>query len=84
MFRQDNNRVSRKTIGFSKANYALINQFELYMSIFNFCRGHGGLIEINESGIKKKNSPLKNYGKIDHNWTLRELLTFPYHKTSTN
>ena len=42
-FRQDNNRVSRKTIGFSKKVEWLINHMKLYCTHFNFCREHGGL-----------------------------------------
>src|SRR5512136_1554587 len=42
-FRQDNNRVSRKTIGFSKKLRSLYNQMRLYCTHFNFCRDHMGL-----------------------------------------
>ena len=42
-FRQDNKRVSRKTIGFSKKVEWLINHMKLYCTHFNFCREHGGL-----------------------------------------
>jgi hypothetical protein len=42
-FRQDNNRVSRKTIGFSKIAKWLVNQMKLYCIHFNLSRGHGGL-----------------------------------------
>jgi hypothetical protein len=42
-FRQDSNRVSRKTIGFSKVAKWLVNQMKLYCIHFNFCREHGGL-----------------------------------------
>lgn len=41
IFRQDNNRVSRKTIGFSKIAKWLVNQMKIYCTCFNFCRGHG-------------------------------------------
>ena len=83
-FRQDNNRISRKTIGFSKDKDDLNNQMILYFANFNFCRGHGSLKYRDEDDRVKKNAPLKAYGLIDHNWTLRELLTFPYHRTSTS
>jgi IS1 family transposase len=42
-FRRDNNRVSRKTIGFSKIAKWLVNHMKIYCTHFNFCRGHGGL-----------------------------------------
>lgn len=42
-FRQDNNMVSRKTIGFSKKIRCLYNQMRLYCTYFNFCRNHIGL-----------------------------------------
>ena len=83
-FRQDNNRISRKTIGFSKVHKYLDCQMTLYSASFNFCRGHGSLVFLDEEGKKRKNSPAKEFGLIDHNWTLREMLTFPYHNTSTS
>lgn len=83
-FRQDNNRISRKTLGFSKKLSWLDKQMVLYFGNFNFCRGHGSLKYHDEDGIIRKNSPAREYGLIGHNWTLKELLTFPYHITSTN
>jgi len=83
-FRQDNNRISRKTIGFSKEDYGLDDQMTLYCAHFNFCRKHRALSYIDDNGKKQMNSPAKECGLIDHNWSLKELLTFPYHKTSTN
>lgn len=81
--RQDNNRISRKTIGFSKKREWLDKQMTLYFANFNFCREHGSLKYEDENGCCKKNSPAKEQGLIDHNWTLRELLTHPYYITST-
>ena len=81
-FRQDNNRISRKTIGFSKEEYGLDNQMLLYIAHFNFCRKHRSLSYTDENGKKRLNCPAKEYGLIDHNWTLKELLTFSYHRTS--
>jgi len=83
-FRQDNNRISRKTIGFSKEEIGLDNQMTLYGAYFNFCRKHRSLSYIDEKGNKRWNCPAKEYGLIDHNWTLKEMLTFSYHETSTN
>jgi IS1 family transposase len=75
-FRQDNNRVSRKTIGFSKIAKWLENQMKLYCTHFNFCRGHGGLKYKDERGIQSKNTPARQAGITDSKWTLRNLLTF--------
>lgn len=82
--RQDNNRISRKTIGFSKKLSELINHMTLYFAHFNFCRGHGSLISSDRFGRRRKISPAKKCGLTDHNWSLRELLTYPYHRISTN
>ena len=80
-FRQDNNRVSRKTIGFSKIAKWLVNQMKLYCTHFNFCRGHGGLKYKDERGIQSKNTPARQAGITDSKWTLRNLLTFKCFKT---
>ena len=81
--RQDNNRISRKTIGFSKEDEPLNQQMILYFAKFNFCRKHRALSYKDEGGIKRLNSPAKQAGLIDHVWSLQELLTFPYHKIQT-
>jgi len=81
--RQDNNRISRKTIGFSKEHEPLDQQLTLYFAKFNFCRKHRSLGYMDENGTKKFNSPAKQAGLISHVWSLRELLTFPYHKIQT-
>lgn len=81
-FRQDNNRVSRKTIGFSKVKEWLEYQMKLYCTYFNFCRGHGGLRYKDERGIECKNTPAREAGIADSKWTLKELLTFRCIKTS--
>jgi len=81
--RQDNNRISRKTIGFSKKEEALDCQMTLYFADFNFCRKHRSLGYKDENDITRFNSPAKQAGLIDHVWSLHELLTFPYHKIQT-
>jgi IS1 family transposase len=81
--RQDNNRISRKTIGFSKKEELLDRQMILYFAKFNFCRKHRSLKYKDEKGITKFNSPAKQAGLIDHVWNLNELLTFQYHKIQT-
>jgi len=82
-YRQDNNRISRKTIGFSKEEEPLDRQMTLYFANFNFCRKHRSLRYRDENGITKFNSPAKQAGLIGHVWSLKELLTFPYHKIQT-
>jgi IS1 family transposase len=81
--RQDNNRISRKTIGFSKEEEPLDRQMTLYFANFNFCRKHRSLSYKDENGITKFNSPAKQAGLIGHVWSLQELMTFPYHKIQT-
>lgn len=81
--RQDNNRLSRKTLGFSKKLKNLQDQMILYFANYNFCREHGSLKYLDCFGKAKKNCPAKEYGLIDHNWSLRDLLVYPYHIIST-
>jgi len=81
--RQDNNRISRKTIGFSKKEEALDCQMTLYFANFNFCRKHRSLSCKDENGITKFNSPARQAELIDHIWSLKELLTFQYHRIQT-
>jgi hypothetical protein len=81
--RQDNNRISRKTIGFSRKEDELDYQMTLYFAYFNFCRKHSSLRYSDESGTMRFNCPAKQAGIIDHVWNLRELLTFKHHKTQT-
>jgi IS1 family transposase len=81
--RQDNNRISRKTIGFSRKVEALDCHMTLYFAYFNFCRKHRSLNYKDENKITKFNSPARQAGLIDHVWSLKELLTFPYHKIQT-
>lgn len=80
-FRQDNNRVSRKTIGFSKVAKWLVNQMKLYCAHFNFCREHGGLRYKDERDVECKNTPAREAGITDSKWKLRDLLTFKCFKT---
>ena len=82
-FRQDNNRISRKTIGFSKKMKYLVNRMALYCTHFNFCREHGGLTYLDERGFKCKNTPAREAGITQSKWNLKELLTFRCFKTST-
>ena len=81
-FRQDNNRVSRKTIGFSKKAEWLVNHMKLYCTHFDFCRGHGGLKYEDDIGVECKNTPARECGITESKWTLRDLMTFRFLKTS--
>ena len=81
-FRQDNNRVSRKTIGFSKMKEWLEKQMKLYCTHFNFCRGHGGLRYKDERGIERKNTPATEAGIAESKWTLKELMKFRWFEIS--
>ena len=81
--RQDNNRISRKTIGFSKKTAELDHQMTLYFANFNYCRTHRSLKYKDDRGITKFNCPAKQANIIDHVWSLHELLTFPYHRIQT-
>ena len=75
-FRQDNNRISRKTIGFSKKIRWLYNQMRLYCTHFNFCRNHMGLTKENENGVSEKKTPAQESGITKSKWTLTELLNY--------
>lgn len=81
--RQDNNRISRKTIGFSKRTRGLYEQMILYFANFNYCREHLSLKYKDELGKNRFDCPAKKAGLIDHIWSLSELLTYPYYKTRT-
>ena len=83
-FRQDNNRVSRKTIGFSKKIEGLYNQMRLYCTHFNFCRDHRGLKKEKENGVLGKKTPAEKYGITKNKWTLTDLLNYRNRKISTN
>lgn len=62
-----------------------------YMSFFNFVRPHSGLklkIDQDNNDITDQKyiqrTPMVAVGKTDYIWSLEELLTFPFHKTSVN
>jgi IS1 family transposase len=81
-FRQENERLARKTIGFSKEDYWLERQMIFYMAFFDFVRPHSGLklkIEPESNDFTRKytqRTPMMAAGKTDHIWSLEELITF--------
>jgi IS1 family transposase len=82
--RQDNNRISRKTIGFSKKIEGLRQQMNLYFANYNFCRGHRSLKQPDCAGKIVTCSPARYFGLTNRNLDLKELLVIPYYKMSTN
>ena len=82
-FRQDNRRLSRKTIGFSKCSEMLNHQVAFYRVYTNFVKRHSSLRkQINEKvvgRVRRKwrhRTPAMSASITDHVWSLRELLTF--------
>ena len=82
--RQDNNRISRKTIGFSKKIEALKKQMNLYFANYNFCRGHSSLRQPDCEGKMVTCTPARYFGLTNRNLDLKELLTMPYYRMPTN
>lgn len=90
-FRQENRRLSRKTIGFSKCLAMLDHQVNFYRVYSNFVRPHRSLRKrVREKvvgGVGRKwraRTPAMSAGLTDHVWALRELLTWKTTVTSTN
>ncbi len=81
--RQDNNRISRKTIGFSKKIDGLRKQMNLYFTNYNFCRGHRSLKQLNNEGKIEICTPARYFGLTNRNLTLKELMRIPCYKRST-
>ncbi len=78
--RQENRRLTRKTIPFSKKVKGLKDQITVYQSYFNFVRTHRGLNVYNPeygSGLPRwlKRTPAIAAGLTDHIWTMDELMT---------
>lgn len=90
-FRQENARLSRKTLKFSKMFYRLKHQVTLYASYANWVRIHHGLRQrvndcLNGNILRKwiNRTPAMAAGLTDHVWTLRELCTYKIAFSSTN
>jgi hypothetical protein len=82
-FRQDNRRLSRKTIAFSKRVKMLNYQVNFYRAFSNFVKTHPALrLRTNGKGAGKarckwlKRTPAMSVGATDHVWSFRELLVF--------
>jgi len=89
--RQDNNRLTRKTLGYSKKDEWQQYHAQLQMTHHNFVRTHDSLkipklTQIQGKTWKKyqKQTPLMSIGITDHIWTLKELLTYPCHIKNIN
>ena len=80
--RQENKRLTRKTMAFSKCQYRLDAHMAFYFVNYNLCRPHGSLRHPDASGRMRKWTPMRELGITDRNWSLKDLLTFHYHKTS--
>jgi IS1 transposase len=76
--RQANNRISRKTIGFSKKIDDLRKQMNLYFANNNFCRGYRSLKQLGKIEIC---APIRYFGLTNRNLTLKELLAIPCYKS---
>jgi len=80
--RQENKRLARKTLAFSKKVHELDGQMTLYFAHFNLCRPHMSLKRDGASGRSARRTPMMMLEVTDHVWSLRGLLTFPYHNIS--
>jgi IS1 family transposase len=73
-FRQELNRLSRKTIGASKNINHLTAHFSFYVRYYNFCRPH----RAHHLGGIRYGTPAMAMGAADEVWSIRKLLFFPY------
>jgi hypothetical protein len=80
--RQENKRLARKTLAFSKRQVRPHAHLTLYLASYNFCRPHRSLTHLDAAKKKRRWTPAMQLGIVDHVWSLKELLTFLYHKTS--
>lgn len=84
-FRQDNRRLSRKTIAFSKSVTMLNYQINFYRVFSTFVKTHPALrIPASGKGTGKfrskwdQRTPAMSVGVTDHVWSLRELLIYKF------
>lgn len=71
---KDNNRISKKTIGFSKRARGLYEQTILFFANYNYCKKHMSLENEGRTGKNRFYCPAKRAGLIDCVWSLDELL----------
>lgn len=76
--RQQNGRLQRKTLQFSKEKELLSDQLHLFLGYYHFIRSHKGLKVKNDKGKKKwiERTPMMATGITDHIWTFREFFFF--------
>ncbi|MHA1301566.1 MAG: IS1 family transposase, partial [Candidatus Helarchaeota archaeon] len=73
--RQQNGRLQRKTLQFSKEKELLVSQMDLFLGVYHFIRHHGGLKKV--IGEKRqKITPMMAAGKTDHPWSVEEFFLF--------
>ena len=87
--RQENARLTRKTLAFSKNQDDLRAQLALYVAYANLVRKHRALrVQVDEpvcGNVRRRwvwRTPAMAAGCTDHVWTLRQLLTCHPSKTS--
>jgi len=85
--RQENKRLARKTLAYSKKDEWLQFSISLQKTAHNFTRPHDALKKDNLKQINGKTwqkydkiTPMMSIGITNHIWSLKELLTYPYHK----
>jgi IS1 family transposase len=74
--RQQNRRLNRKTLGYSKECRMLCCQLNLYFVHYNFCRPHRGLRIKDDGKPVVHRTPLMSAGKADKIWSLEELMKY--------
>lgn len=76
--RQQNGRLQRKTLQFSKEKELLSTQIHLFLGYYHFIRAHQGLKLKNETGKRKwtERTPMMAAGVTDHVWSFREYFFF--------
>jgi len=89
--RRENSTLQRKTLSFAKDEEELKAHLALQVAYYHFVRPHLSLREDIPGGLEKtppcrwrKRTPAMAAKITDHVWSLREMLTFRPHITSTN
>ena len=73
--RQQNGRLQRKTLQFSKEKELLTSQMDFFLGVYHFIRPHSGLKRV--IGKKRQErTPMMAAGKTDHLWTVEEFFLF--------